>query len=231
MAALVEMALVSALVLGCFAAARWLSARLGNPPWASPVLLAALALGLGLAATGVPLVRFETAALPLRWLLGPAVVALALVIHGNLALLRRAPLPVLLAVGGGAATGVFSAYVMARAFGLDRALVMAVTTKTVSTPFSVVIARMGGASVALAAAVAVLTGVIGALCVPWLFDRLGIKGRAARGLGLGVSSHLVGTDWVTRRDPVAGGFAALAMVLTGVMAALVLPPLWPLLFG
>jgi putative effector of murein hydrolase len=46
-----------------------------------------------------------------------------------------------------------------------------------------------------------------------------------------VSSHLVGTDWLTRRDPAGGAFAALAMVLTGVIAALMLPVLWPFLFG
>ncbi len=228
---LLEMLLVTLLVAGCFAGARALSVRLGNPPWASPVLVAALVLGLGLAVTGVPLARFEAAARPLRWLLGPALVALALVIHGNLALLKRAPGPVLLAVTGGGVTGVASAWGLARLLGLDRVLMMAVTTKTISTPFAVVVARMGGASVALAAAVAVLTGVIGALTVPWLFDRLGIRGQSARGLGLGVSSHLVGTDWWTRRDPAGGAFAALAMVLTGVIAALMLPVLWPFLFG
>jgi putative effector of murein hydrolase len=226
-----DMLLVTGLVLVAFAEARALSVRLGNPPWASPVLVAALVLGLGLAATGVPLARFEAGARPLRWLLGPALVALALVIHGNLALLRRAPVPVLVAVTGGTVTGVASAWGLARLFGLDHALVMALITKTISTPFAVVIARMGGASVALAAAVAVLTGVIGALCVPWLFDRLRITGRAARGLGLGVSSHLVGTDWLTRRDPASGAFAALAMVLAGVLAAVVLPLLWPFLFS
>ena len=226
-----DMLLVTGLVLAAFAGARALSARLGNPPWASPVLVAALVLGLGLAVTGVPLAWFEAGARPLRWLLGPALVALALVIHGNLALLRRAPGPVLVAVTGGSVAGVASAWGLARLFGLDHALVMALTTKTISTPFAVVIARMGGASVALAAAVAVLTGVIGALCVPILFDRLRITGRAARGLGLGVSSHLVGTDWLTRRDPAGGAFAALAMVLTGVLAAVVLPLLWPFLFG
>ena len=226
-----EMVLVTGLVLGAFAAARALSMRLGNPPWASPVLVAALVLGVGLALTGVPLARFEAGARPLRWLLGPALVALALVIHGNLALLRSAPGPVLVAVTGGTVAGVATAWGLARLFGLDRALIRAVTTKTISTPFAVVIARMGGASVALAAAVAVLTGVIGALCVPWLFDRLRISGRAARGLGLGVSSHLVGTDWLTRRDAESGAFAALAMVLTGVLAAVFLPILWPILFN
>ncbi|MFZ4111077.1 MAG: LrgB family protein, partial [Polymorphobacter sp.] len=102
LAMLPEMLLVTLLVAGGFAGARALSVRLGNPPWASPVLVAALVMGLGLAVTGVPLARFEAAARPLRWLLGPALVALALVIQGNLALLKRAPAPGLFAVTGGA---------------------------------------------------------------------------------------------------------------------------------
>jgi putative effector of murein hydrolase len=232
-------ALVSAAVCGAvllvFAAARALSARLRHPPWASPVLVAALATALvlaGLNAAGVtmPAARFQAAAAPLRWLLGPALVALAAVVDGNRALLRRSLLPMLVAIAGGTAVGVASAVGMARLFGLDRGLAMALATKSVSTPFAVVIAAAGGASVPLAAALVVLTGVIGALCVPLLLDRLRVTGAAARGLAIGVSSHIVGTDWLSRREPAAGSVSALAMVVSGVIAAVVLPLLWTALF-
>ena len=45
-------------------------------------------------------------------------------------------------------------------------------------------------------------------------------------LGLGVSSHIVGTDWLTRRDARAGGLAALAFVMAGLVAAVVVPAIW-----
>ena len=77
-----------AAVLLAFAGARWLSARLGHPPWASPVLVTALAMIAGLWLTELPLARFEAATAPLRWLLGPALVALALVIDANRSRLR-----------------------------------------------------------------------------------------------------------------------------------------------
>ncbi len=222
-------ALACAATLIVFAAVRPLAARLGNPPWASPVLIAALAIAAGLALLGIPVARFVAATLPLRWLLGPALVALALVIDGNRALVRTRLRPVLLAVIAGATTGVASAWGLARLFGLDHALLTAATTKTISTPFALAVMASVGGPMALAAAFAVLTGVIGALLVPGMFDRLRITDPAARGLGLGVAAHIVGTEWLTRRDPRAGGMAALGMVTAGVLVALVLPLLWPLL--
>lgn len=220
------MLLACGLVLAGFAAARWLSAQLGHPPWASPVLVTALAIIAGLAVTGVPLAGFEAATAPLRWLLGPALVALALVIDGNRALLRAQAMPVLVAVVGGALVGLGSAVALARLLGIDGVLAAALVTKTVTTPFTVAIMARVEGPVALAAALSVLTGVMGALLVPPLFARLKVIDPAARALGLGVSAHIVGTDWLTRRDARGGGLAALAFVVTGLVAALVVPLAW-----
>ena len=221
-----------ATIIGCgavllgFAAARWLSGRIGHPPWASPVLVTALAIIAGLAVAGVPLAAFTAATAPLRWLLGPALVALALVIDGNRSLLRAQAVPVLAAIGGGAVVGMGSAIGMARLMGIDGVLAQALVTKTATTPFTVAIMTRVGGPVALAAALSVLTGVIGALLVPALFDRLRVTDTAARALGLGVSSHIVGTDWLTRRDPRSGGLSALAFVATGIVMAVLVPLLW-----
>ncbi len=228
---MIDSLLACGLVLGGFALARALSARLGHPPWASPVLITALGVAGVLALLGIAPDRFAAAALPIRWLLGPALVALALVIDANRGLLRAQALPVLAAILGGAIVGVTTAIAGARLLGLDPLLVEALATKTVTTPFTVAIMKATGGPLPLAAALSVLTGVIGALTVPWLFDRLGWRDHAARSLALGVSSHIVGTDWLTRRDAKAGGLAALAFVLTGTVVALVLVPLWPFLFG
>jgi putative effector of murein hydrolase len=191
----VASALACLLVLLGFAAARALSARLGHPPWASPVLVTAVVAMVGLAMTGVPLDDFQSATAPLRWLLGPALVALALVVDGNRSLLKAQALPVLAAVSGGALIGLGSAVALARLVGIDGVLRAALVTKTVTTPFTVAIMTRVGGPVALAAALSVLTGVVGALLVPLVFDRLGVRGSAARALGLGcrrISSAPIG---------------------------------------
>jgi putative effector of murein hydrolase len=218
-------------ILGCggvllvFAGARAVSARLGHPPWASPVLVTALAIIAGLAAARVPLGRFEAATAPLRWLLGPALVALALVIDGNRGLLRAQALPVLVAIGGGTLVGLGSAVALARVAGIDGVLRAALVTKTVTTPFTVAIIGHVDGPVALAAALSVLTGVVGALLVPPLLKR-SRGGDTAAALGLGVAAHIVGTDWLTRRDPRRGGLAALAFVVAGLLASAVVPLAW-----
>lgn len=223
---MIASALVCAAVVAGFAVARRLSAQLGHPPWASPVLVTALAIVAILALAAVPAAWFDTAAQPLRLMLGPALVALALMIEANLGLLRRETLPIVTAVIGGGLVGIGSAIGLARLSGIDRLIVQALVTKTVTAPFVVAIMGTTGGPLALAAALSVLTGVIGALLVPWSFDRLGIRSPAARALGLGVSSHIVGTDWLIRRDPRAGGLAALAFVLVGLLAAVIVPAIW-----
>ena len=215
--------------LAAFAAMRWLSGRLGHPPWASPVLLAALLISAGLWAAGIPQPDYVAAAAPLRWLLGPTLVAFAGLIHGNAALIRRQARPLLLAVGGGGLFGLGSAILLTRAFGLDGELGLALTTKTVTAPFVVAIMDRVGGPLGLAAALSVLTGVIGAVLVPPLLRAVGIRDADTTGLAVGVSSHIVGTDWLTRRDPKAGALAALALVLVGLLAAVLMVPLWPLL--
>jgi putative effector of murein hydrolase len=221
---MLAMALACGATLLGFTGARWLSGKLGHPPWASPVVVTALGVVLALWLLGVPVARYMTAVAPLRWMLGPALVALALVIEGNRSLLRAEPGPVAIAIIGGAMVGMGSALLLAKLAGLD-ALLKALATKSVTAPFVVALMRSLGGPVGLAAALSVLTGVIGALTIPPLFDRLRITG-AGRGLGIGVAAHIVGTDWLTRRDPKAGGLAALALVLAGLVAAAVLPMVW-----
>ncbi len=226
---MIASAIICAALIFGFALARALSARLGHPPWASPVLVTALAAAGVLAASDASIDGFETAAYPLRWLLAPALVGLATVIAANWALLRSEAAPILIAVTGGTIIGIASALGLARLFGLDRQLQQALAVKTVTTPFAVAIMTQLDGPVALAAALAVLTGVIGAILVPATFDRLGIRTAVGRALGVGVSSHLVGTDWLARRDSRGGGLSALAFVLAGLVASVVVPLFWRLL--
>ena len=86
--------------------------------------------------------------------------------------------------------------------------------------------RFGGPA-PLAAGLVVTTGMIGALTLPPLLHRLGFSGTAEHGLGVGQAAHIVGTDALLRRDPAAGAYAALAMTLTGLIGAALLPFLWP----
>ena len=220
------MAAVCGGVIVLFLLARRLSATVGGPPWASPVLAAALAVAALLWLAGIPVPVFEDYARPLRWALSPAIVALGAVVHRNRGVVRAQAGALCFAVAGGTTIGVVAAVGMARALGLGPLLTAALTTKTLSTPFAVAVAERVGGPVPLAAALAVLTGVVGALIVPPLLGLLGIRGSATTGIAMGQSSHLVGTDALTRRDGRAASWSAVTMVLAGILASVLLPLLW-----
>ena len=81
----------------------------------------------------------------------------------------------------------------------------------------------------LAAALAVITGLVGAISGSCLFDRLGIRGHDLRGFALGTTSHGIGAARAMQVHPDAGAYAGLALGLQVVLASLLMPLLAPLI--
>lgn len=216
-------AAVSLAVVAAYLAVVAASRRLRLPAAVSPVLVTALLVGTAVVMTGTPVARFEALAAPLRWLLGPAIVALAAMVHANFPALRRAGAPLAGAILIGTAAGVVTAAAFARMLGLGPLLTAATLTRTITSPFAILVQTRLGGPVDLAAGFAVLTGVIGAVALPPLLRLLGLRGSTITGVAVGVAAHLVGTDALRRRDPAAASIAAVALVAAGILVAVVLP--------
>ena len=222
---------VSCGVVAAFVGIAALIRGLDLPAPVSPVLVTALAVGGVLLATRTSVAAFSGLTAPLHHAFGPAVVALAAGVHDNRRALRAAGRPFAAAVVIGTVAGIASALALARLLGLGPLLVAATLTRTASAPFVVLVQARAGGPTALATGIGVATGVIGALVLPPLLGRLGIRDRAALGTAVGVAAHLVGTVAIGRRDALAGVFASAALVGAGVLVGLAVPPLWPWLIG
>lgn len=212
-----------AATLGVYTLAALASARLGQPPWANPVLWTVLLLAALLLASGTSYAAYFAGAQFIHVLLGPAVVALAWLLWQRRQALRRQALALGLAAlaGGGAAAA--SAVLLGRAFGLPADIVASLAPKSVTAPVAMGIAERIGGVPALAAVFAVLTGLIGAVTAPYLFDALRIRSPAARGFALGTASHGIGAARALQVHPEAGAHAGLAFALQALLAALLLP--------
>jgi putative effector of murein hydrolase len=189
--------------------------RLGNAPWANPVLWSVLTLACGLIATGVDYPTYFAGAQFIHFLLGPAVVALAWPLWQRRAELRaRLGRVVLAALLGGLAAG-GSAVLLGWAVGLPHDVVMSLAPKSVTAPVAMGIAEKIGGIPALSAVFAVLTGLIGALSGKYLFDMLRIattpEGWAARGFALGTAAHGIGAARALHVNADAGAYAGLAL--------------------
>ncbi len=211
--------------LTVYVLAATLSAWLQHPPWANPVLWSVLALALLLWSTGTAYPVYFSGAQFIHFLLGPAVVALAWPLWQRRAQLR-ARAPALLAaalLGGATASG--SAVALGWALGLPLEVLASLAPKSVTAPVAMGIATQLGGIPALAAAFAVLTGLAGATTAKFLFDRAGVTRMAQRGFALGTAAHGIGAARALQVHPDAGAYAALALGLQVLLAALLLPPL------
>ena len=201
--------------------------RLGQAPWANPVLWTVVVLASGLLATGVPYPSYFSGAQFIHFLLGPAVVALAWPLWLRREELRQRWGRLLAAAlaGGVAASG--SALLMGWALGLPAEVILSLAPKSVTAPVAMGIAEQIGGIPELAAVFAVLTGLVGALGGKYLFDGLRIPtdpaGWAARGFALGTASHGIGAARALQVNADAGAYAGLALGLQVVLASLLMP--------
>jgi predicted murein hydrolase (TIGR00659 family) len=218
-----------ALTLGAFAAASALWRRAGRPALLNPTLVAILLVAAVLLATGGDIAAYQRDASPVTLLLGPAVVALAVPIHRQAALLRAraGPLAAALVVGSCATIGATVA--LAAWLGAGPATLLSIAPKSATAAVSMAISERAGGIAALTAVVAILAGITGAVAGPPLLDALGIRDPLARGFGIGVASHGIGTARAFQDSEAAGTAAGLAMGLNAVLTAALVPVLLTLI--
>ena len=164
-----------------------------------------------------------------HFLLGPAVVALAVPLHRELGRMRARALALAAALLAGSTTAIVSAMVVARLMGASRASVLSLAPKSTTTPVAMGIAEKVGGLPSLTAALVILTGVSGAIVGPPLLRAMRLRDPAATGFGLGVASHGIGTAAAFQLSERAGAFSGLAMGLNALVTALLLPALLRLL--
>ena len=215
--------------LWAYLAARWLYERSGRNPLFNSVLVAIVLTILLLKATGTDYGTYFAGAQYIHFLLGPATVALAVPLYGNLKIVRRSLLPLVVALIAGSTTAILSAVGIAWALGADGVTVRSLAPKSVTTPIAMAISEQIGGIPALAAVMVILTGIIGIIVATPLLKAIGIRDPRALGLAIGTAAHGIGTARAFQIGTLAGTFAGAAMALNGFLTALLVPLLASLL--
>lgn len=190
--------------------------------WSTPVLIALLVV------TGTSYPTYLGATSMLGFLLGPAVVGLAVPVWQQRALIRKLAMPISLALGAGAMTAIVSAVGILALFGAPRELLVSIAPRATTTPVAMAMAEQLHGVPALAAVIVLFAGVVGAMTATPLFNFMKIRDYRARGFAVGVSAHGFGAARAFQVDSTAGAFASLGMALNAVVTAALLS-LWALL--
>jgi putative effector of murein hydrolase len=157
----------------------------------------------------------------LLFLLGPAVVSLAISMYDRRQLMRENLREVGTSVAVSTLGGLFGTALAVRLLGIGNpSLRLSLLSRNITSPLAMAIAGILGADESLAVSMVVVTGLLGANFGASILSAFGIKDSVARGLGIGAAAHGLGTAaFVNEKD--AFPFAAIGMALTASAATVV----------
>lgn len=200
-----------------------LYARSGFNPLLNPVAIAVALLVAVLVSTGTDYSTYFEGAQFVHFLLGPATVALAIPLYQQISKLRRNWVALLVSALVGGAAAIATAMGTAWALGASQATVMSLAPKAVTMPIAMGVSEKIGGLPSLTAVLVMITGIIGAVFGRSVFNFLRIEDHGVRGFALGVTSHGIGTARAFQVSAEMGAFSGLAMGISGVLTALLLP--------
>ena len=206
-----------------FEVGRTVQRRCGGSALANPVLIAVMLIILVLEACDVSYDTYLRGAGFIHFLLGPAAVALAVPIYDNRERIRETMGSLLAGVGAGATVACGSAVALAWWLGASGDVVRSIAPKSVTTPIAIGISEGIGGRPSMTVVFVIMTGIIAAMFSGRIFDWLGVRDWAARGIAAGVAGHGIATAQILSVNQNAGAFAGLSIGLTGLFTAVLLP--------
>lgn len=209
--------------VGAFLLAQEINRRCGGHPLTQPVALAVALLIALLVVTGVPVQTYTGGTAPLRFLLGPATVALAVPLYTQIRAIRRAAGAMTAALLAGAVTSAVGVVVLGRVLGASEQTVLSLAPKSATTPIAMGVAERIGGLPSLTAVFVILTGIIGATLGGWALRLGGVRAARDVGFALGTAAGGIGTARAFQHSETAGAFSGLAMGLCGLATAVLVP--------
>jgi predicted murein hydrolase (TIGR00659 family) len=200
-----------------------LYARSKFNPLVNPVAIAVALLVAILVGTRTEYPTYFEGAQFVHFLLGPATVALAIPLFLQLEKLRRNWFALIASALVGGAAAIATAMGVAWALGASPATILSLAPKAVTMPIAMGVSEKIGGLPSLTAVLVMLTGILGASTARWIFNLMKIDDHGVRGFALGVTSHGIGTARAFQVSEEMGAFSGLAMGLSGVLTALLLP--------
>ncbi len=191
--------------------------------YTNPVLLSIITVAFILRWLDVPYGSYMGSAGILKFLLGPAVVSLAVPVYKGRGTIKAYAREITLGTTVGGTVAILSAFYTAKYLGGSEDVLLSIAPKSVTTAIAIGISEKLGGIPSLTAVFVILTGILGNAIGVELLGVFRVKDRIARGLAMGVSSHGLGTARVILEDELSGAVSGLAMALNGVFTAFVLP--------
>jgi putative effector of murein hydrolase len=212
-----------ALTVGVWCLADAVAAVVGRHPVANPLLMSIIAIVLLLKVTGTSYAVYSSGIQFIEFLIGPAIVSIAVPLFKNWSTVKRNAVPILTSLLVGSVTAIASAALMGRMVGLPETITLSLVPKSATTGVAMAISQSLGGEPTMTSTFTVTTSIISAVLLVSFMRLLRVRDMAAIGFAAGLSAHSVGTARAFQLDPVAGTFAGTALCLNAILTAVITP--------
>ncbi len=188
------------------------------PILTSTAIIIAILLSLRL-----PYDTYMTGGKFIDYLLGPAVVALAIPLYKQRIMLMKNMVSLIGGVLVGSVAGILTGLWLAKGIGVEKMLVTSLVPKSVTTPVAMNIATEIGGNPSLTVAFVMIAGIGGTVLSPYLIKLFRIDHALGQGIALGSASHAIGTAKAFEYGEDAASVSSVAMTLCAITVSILAP--------
>ncbi len=130
---------------------------------------------------------------------------------------------VVLGILVGSLTSILSVLLFSKLLGFDPLIILSILPKSITTAVGAPLAAEVGGDFTIAVVGIVVTGITGSIVAPYIVKFLHMTDKVAIGVGIGTSSHAVGTSKALEMGEVEGAMSGLSLAIAAVITVFLLP--------
>ena len=196
--------------------------RVRNPLLSPLVVSTAIVISV-LVAFNVPVENYSAGGAMLSFMLGPSVIVLSVPLYRNFELLKSHYVAILAGIFAGTLASITSILLLSKLLGIDRAIIVSMIPKSVTTAIGLEISKELGGIVPITVVSIFVTGTLGAIMVPLVMKAARLKDPVAKGVAIGTAAHALGTAKAVEMGETEGAMSGLSIGIAGLITVVLAP--------
>ncbi len=211
-----------ALTVAAYLVGQFIHRKTGSP-LLNPLLICIFLCIAFLKLTGISYEEYAVGGRYISFLIAPATVVMVVGLYKNLGRLMKNLVPILGGILVGSVTSIICVVLLSKLFGFDSMIILSIMPKSITAAVGAPLAAEIGGDFTIAIVGIVITGMTGAVIAPFVIKLLRVEDEIAIGVGIGTSSHAVGTSKALEIGEVEGAMSGLALAIAAVITVVILP--------
>jgi len=188
----------------------------------NPVLVSMFIIIMLLKVLRIDIQYYQSGSHIITDLLGPIIIVLAVPLYRKKELLKKNWMAITIGIITSIIVSFTTVYGFSKIFSFEKLLINSLLPKSVTTPLALESLEIIGGYPPVTILAVILTGITGALLAPLVMRLFKIESELAKGIGIGASSHAIGTSKAIEMSEEAGAASGLALGLSGIVTVIVL---------